>query len=77
MTRMIDDLRRGPARCPAGPWSCGREPAIWSHLAQKAVSDVQRTAESHGCGSTRPSRRSLVLDGARIERVLQNLLSTL
>jgi phosphoserine phosphatase RsbU/P len=76
MTRMIDDLL-DVARLDAGrELELRREPSNVIMLAEKAASDVQRTTDRHRLRvlATEPE---IVgdLDGARIERVIQNLLT--
>jgi signal transduction histidine kinase len=76
MTRMIDDLLDVSLLDAGRALELRREPCDLVALAQKATSDVQRTTERHRLRVTATEPEIIgILDGARIERVLQNLFS--
>ncbi len=76
MARMIDDLL-DVARIEAGrPLELRRDSGDLVALVQQAVADVQRSTDRHAIRVTTDAERLVAsVDGARIERVILNLLT--
>ena len=75
MARMIDDLL-DVARIEAGrPLELRREPCDLVGLVQKSVADVQRTTDDHRLHVAADGPIVGLVDAARLERVVLNLLT--
>jgi len=75
MARMIDDLL-DVARIEAGrPLELRREPCDLVGLVQKSVADVQRTTDDHRLHVVADGPIVGLVDAARLERVVLNLLT--